>query len=123
VRQEAVATSSTFTQSGDGNGLATAPMAPTPQSTVTSQVKERHSATRKGCTARIGTKVSATKNATMKERYEGRGAEDEEIEADDVPDGGEADEIAVLGFALLVGHMEQARQDDGDAGRQAEGFR
>src|SRR6476659_10246224 len=57
------------------------------------------------------------------ERYEGREAEDEEIEADDVPDGGEADEIAVLGLALLVGHMEQARQDDGDAGRQAGGLR
>src|SRR6516225_5173305 len=73
VRPAAVAISSTLTQSGDGNGLATAPIAAIAQRAVTSQVKGRHPLTRKECTARIGTKVSTKKNATMASAIAGEG--------------------------------------------------
>ena len=116
VRQKAVAARRAFTQSGEGKGLATAPIAATSHRAVTATLKPRSPATRNGCTQRIGTKVKHDEERDDGERDKGMRHEGEEIEADDVPDGGEADEIAFLGLAVLIGHMEQARHHHGDAG-------
>src|SRR5262245_5950351 len=51
------------------------------------------------------------------QRQVGPRHEGEEIEADEVLDGGEAEKIAVLGLALLVGHVEQARRCRKASGR------
>ena len=75
VRQEAVATSSTFTQSGDGKGLATAPMAPTSQSAVTSQVKERQLGDAEGMHCEDRHEGQRDEKRDDEERDEGRGAE------------------------------------------------
>src|SRR6476646_1136790 len=62
-------------------------------------------------------------NCNDGEPDEWRGLECKKIEADDIPDGGEADEVAFLRLALLIRHVEQARQHDGDAGREAPRWR
>src|SRR6185369_11903655 len=59
---------------GDGNGLATAIAAVPVQTSVTRQLSGRSRSTRKGWTARSGTKVKATKKATMRSETSGAGS-------------------------------------------------
>src|SRR4029079_11702161 len=73
VRQKAFAAKSAFTHSGEGKGLATAPIAATSHRVEIATLKPRSSATRNGCTQRIGTKVKTTKTATMASETKGGG--------------------------------------------------